>query len=113
MMRISMVGRGADEELRSLRFWLLESPEVRHHAKISWETSEPHPGAMGTDPLPVLALVTDNLWQIATFSMSYIAWRKTRRRTPVVTIEQNGKSVTIEGDDTEAVERIIRALSEE
>ncbi|WP_443066999.1 effector-associated constant component EACC1 [Streptomyces sp. NBC_01261] len=108
-----MVGQGADEELRSLRSWLLESPEVRRHAKISWENPALPAGTMGTDALSVLQLATDNVWQIATFSISYAAWRKTRTRSPRVTLEYNGNSVIIEGCDPEMVERIIRSLSEE
>jgi hypothetical protein len=113
MMRISMVGLGADEELRSFRSWLLETPEIRQHAKISWETAEPDPGDMGAGALDTLQLITDNFWQIATFSLSYAAWRKTRTRSPRVTIEYNGKAVTLEGSDNAAVERIIQALTEE
>ncbi|WP_149511537.1 effector-associated constant component EACC1 [Streptomyces apricus] len=112
-MRISMVGRGAEEELRSLRTWLLEDPKVRQHSKVFWETSQPQPGAMGADAFSVLQLVTDNFWQISTFSITYAAWRKTRTQAPRVTIEHNGKSVTIEGSDTETLERMIRSLSAE
>ncbi|MGW5598362.1 effector-associated constant component EACC1 [Streptomyces rochei] len=112
-MRISMVGQGAEEELRSLRAWLLEDPNVRRHAKVSWETSQPQPGTMGADAFAVLQLVTDNFWQITTFSVTYAAWRKTRTRSPRVTIEHDGKSVTIEGSDAETLERIIRSLGEE
>jgi hypothetical protein len=112
-MRISMVGSGADEELRSFRSWLLETPEIRQHAKISWETSEPEPGEMSAGALETLQLITDNFWQITTFSLSYAAWRKTRMRSPQVTIEYNGKVVTLEGYDSAAVDRIIQALTEE
>ncbi|MEU6909621.1 hypothetical protein ABZ935_30490 [Streptomyces coeruleorubidus] len=113
MMRISMVGHGADEELRSLRSWLLETPEIRTHARISWQTSEPGPAEMGAGAVETLQLITDNFWQIATFSLSYAAWRNTRHRSPRVTIEYNGNSVTIEGSDDETAERIIQALANE
>lgn len=113
MMRISMDGPGADEELRSLRSWLLETPEIRQHAKISWETVDPHPDEMGAGALDTLQLITDNFWQIATFSLTYVTWRKTRTRSPRVTIECNGKTVIIEGSDSGTVERVIQALTEE
>ncbi|MEW2509774.1 hypothetical protein [Streptomyces sp. NPDC046870] len=108
-----MVGPGADEELRSFRSWLLETPEIRQHAKISWVTTEPRPGEMGAGTLDTLQLVTDNFWQITTFSLSYLAWRKTRKRPSQVTIEHNGKVVTLEGGDSATVEGIMRALTEE
>ncbi|MFJ4242790.1 hypothetical protein ACIP17_19505 [Streptomyces iakyrus] len=105
-----MVGHGADEELRSLRSWLLETPEIRRHARISWQTGDPSPTEMGAGAVETLQLITDNFWQIATFSLSYAAWRSTRRRAPRVTIEYNGNSVTIEGSDDETAERIVQAL---
>lgn len=113
MMRISMDGSGADEELRSFRSWLWETPEIRKHAKISWETADPKPEEMSAGTLDTLQLITDNFWQISTFSLTYAAWRKTRTRSPRVTVECNGKTVTIEGSDNEAVEHIIQALTEE
>jgi hypothetical protein len=113
VMRISMAGQGAEEELRSLRSWLMESPEIRRHARISWEAEAPKQGEMGGGTIETLKLITDNFWQIATFSLSFAAWRRTRTRNPSVTIEHNGRRVTIEGHDSGTVERIVQALSEE
>lgn len=113
VMRISMVGEGAEEELRSLRSWLLESPEIRQRAKISWEIEEPKAGEMGGGTFEAIQLVTDNLWQTVTFALSYAAWRKTRTRNPSVTIEHNDKRVTIEGGDSRTVESIVQALSQD
>ncbi|WP_432179652.1 effector-associated constant component EACC1 [Streptomyces sp. NBC_00063] len=113
MMQIRMDGPGADQELRSLRTWLLETPAIRQHAKVSWAVTAPQHEEMGAGALDTLQLITDNFWQITTFSLSYAAWRKTRTRSPRVTIECNGKTVTIEGGDDEAVERLIQALTEE
>jgi hypothetical protein len=111
-MRVSMVGDGAEEELRSLRAWLLESPEIRQHARISWEAEEPKPGEMGGgSTFEAIKLVTDNLWQIATFALSYAAWKKTRTRNPSVTIEHDGRRITIEGEDSGMVERIAQELA--
>ncbi|MER6315052.1 hypothetical protein ABT237_14930 [Streptomyces sp. NPDC001581] len=112
-MRISMVGQGAEEELRSLRSWLLETPEIRRHARISWATETPKQGEMGGGTIETLQLVTDNFWQIATFSLAYATWRKTRTRNTSVTIEYNGRRMTIEGHDNHTVERIAQELGEE
>ncbi|MFF7259764.1 hypothetical protein ACFZCL_05635 [Streptomyces sp. NPDC008159] len=112
MMRISMEGPSADDELRSLRSWLLDTPEMRQHAKIQWESASPNASEMGGGALDTLQLVTDNFWQIATFSLTYATWKKTRTRSPRVTIEYNGRTVTVEGDDSETVERIVQALTE-
>lgn len=110
-LRISMEGSGAESELRSLRAWLLETPEMRQHAKISRGMALPESGEMGSGTIDTLQFVTDNLWQVATFALAYATWRSTRRRTPTVTIERDGVTVTIEGHDEQAVERITRALS--
>ncbi|CDR06555.1 predicted protein [Streptomyces iranensis] len=112
VIRISMQGRGAEEELRSLRTWLLETPEVRQHSKISWDATAPEPGEMGSGTTEILQLVTDNVWQATTFALAYISWRSTRRRAPKVTIEHNGNRLAIEGDE-ESVQRIVRALTRE
>ncbi|MFE2477844.1 hypothetical protein [Streptomyces sp. NPDC059389] len=112
-MRISMVGQGAEDELRSLRVWLLESPEIHRHARITWESQEPRQGEMGGITTETLQLITDNFWQLSTFALSYATWRKTRSRNTSATIEHNGRRVTIEGHDEEAVQRIIRELGDE
>ncbi|MET8504136.1 hypothetical protein ABZV60_05735 [Streptomyces sp. NPDC004787] len=112
-MRISMVGEGAEAELRSLRAWLLESPEIRQHAKISWESDAPKVGEMGAGAIEALQLITDNFWQLSTFALSYAAWRKTRTRNTAVTIEYNGQRVTIEGGNDASIERITQALSQD
>ncbi|MFJ2058039.1 hypothetical protein ACIOMM_19090 [Streptomyces sp. NPDC087908] len=112
-MRISMVGEGSEAELRSLRLWLLESPEIRRHAKISWESNEPKAGEMGTGAIEAIQLVTDNLWQLSTFVLGFAAWRNTRTRNTAITIEHDGQRVTIEGADDASIERITRALSQD
>ncbi|MGP3753758.1 effector-associated constant component EACC1 [Streptomyces sp. IBSNAI001] len=113
MMHISMTGRGAEEELRSLRAWLLETPNVRQHSKISLESEPASSGEMGAGGLEILQLITDNFWQTTTFALSYVTWRKTRNRKPTVTIESNGRRIVIESNDEESAERIIQALNEE
>lgn len=106
-----MEGVGAESELQSFRMWLLETPEIRQHAKISWVTPPPDPGEMGSGTVETLQLITDNLWQMATFALAYATWRNTRRRAPTVTIEHEGVTVVVEGHDEEAALRITRALT--
>ncbi|MDX3851764.1 effector-associated constant component EACC1 [Streptomyces sp. AK02-01A] len=108
-----MEGQGAEEELRSLRTWFLETPDIRRHAKISWETPAPEPGGMSGGAVEILQLITDNVWQATTFALAYTSWRATRRNTPRVTIEHNGNTLVIEGHDEESAQRIARALTRE
>ncbi|MFF1406372.1 hypothetical protein [Streptomyces sp. NPDC058294] len=113
MICISMDGQGADEELRSLRSWLLETPDIRRHAKITLEPTPPTPDEMGAGGLEILQLITDNFWQTATFALSYVTWRQTRTRKLTVTIERNNRRIVVEGSDSESVEYIVQALGEE
>ncbi|MFD9336445.1 hypothetical protein ACFWBF_18880 [Streptomyces sp. NPDC060028] len=112
-MRIGMIGHGSEEELRSLREWLLESPEIRRHTRIAWDFEEPQPGEMSGGTVAAIQLITDNLWQIATFALSYATWRKTRSRNTSVTIEHNGRRLGIESNEEDTVNRIIRELGDE
>ncbi|MFD8320882.1 effector-associated constant component EACC1 [Kitasatospora purpeofusca] len=112
-IRLSMDGVGAEDELRSLREWLQAKPEIRRHAVMSWEAAPPQGGRMGAGGMDWLQLITDNGWNAANFAMAYVAWRRTRRLTPTVTIECNGLTVTVDGADAETVARISRALTQE
>ncbi|QTD97835.1 effector-associated constant component EACC1 [Streptomyces cyanogenus] len=112
MIRISAEGEDAEEELRSLRSWLLDEPEIRQHAVISWGAQALTKEEMGTG-IDVLQLVTDNGWSAVAFAMAYRDWRRTRRSAAVVTIEHNGVTVSVNGADDQAVARITRALSQE
>ncbi|WP_406264413.1 hypothetical protein OH779_14570 [Actinacidiphila glaucinigra] len=112
LMRLRVDGEGAEDELRSLREWLLDDPDIRYYATISWDSAPPEPGEMGATEW--LQLVTDNGWQVANFAVAYLAWRRTRRSGCELTIERNGITVTIKGiSDTEIAEHIERSLSGE
>lgn len=112
IIRLTMDGDGAEEELRSLCEWLLNDPDIRNHARVSWESAPPKPGEMGAAEW--LQVITDNGWQVANFTVAYLTWRQTRPIAPEVTIERNGVTVTVKGaDDTEIAERIAAAFSRE
>ncbi|WP_353963592.1 hypothetical protein [Streptomyces sp. NBC_00120] len=112
LMRLRVDSEGAEDELRSLCEWLLDDPDIRHYATISWDSTPPQPGEMGATEW--LQLVTDNGWQVANFTMAYLAWRGTRRNGCELTIERNGVTVKIKGiSDVEVSGHIARALSGE
>ena len=110
IVRIGMTGPGAADELRSFRAWLLETSEMRQHCEISWVTEPTAPDEMGGDAIGLLQLITDNFWQVTTFALAFSTWRRTRRRTPPVTLEHNGSVITIEGNDEQTAQLITIAL---
>ncbi|MEO3752593.1 hypothetical protein [Streptomyces sp. B6B3] len=112
-IRISMDGAGAAEELRSLREWLNDTPEVSRNAIISWEASPPKAGRMGTGAMDWIQLVTGNAWSAASFALAYVAWRRSRRATPTARIEHDGVVLSLDGADDETIVRITRALTQE
>jgi hypothetical protein len=113
VIRISMDGPGADEELRSLRAWLEDSPDVGRNAVMSWQIATPQTGYMGAGAIEWLELVTSNTWSAASFALAYAAWCRSRRLSPAVTIEHNGVTLSLDGADAETVARITRMLAEE
>jgi hypothetical protein len=112
VIRISMDGVGADEELRSLREWLIDTPEVRQNAAVTLEAAPSQPGRMGAGAMEWIQLITGNAWSAASFAMAYVAWRSSRRLGPTVTIEHNGVKLTLHDADAETVARITRDLTQ-
>jgi hypothetical protein len=113
MIRISMDGIGAAEELRSLRAWLNDTPEVSQNAIISLEVAPPIAGRMGAGAMELVQLVTGNAWSAASVALANEAWRRSRRLNPMVTIEHDDVVLSVHGADAETVARIRRALTQE
>lgn len=99
----------AEEELRSFHQWLNGDPDIRRQATISMESAAPAKGEMGAS-FEVIKLVLESGFQVATFALSYVTWRGTRRNRPAIIIERNGVSVSIDSDDPEVIARAIREL---
>lgn len=107
---LTMVGDGAEDELRSFYRWLLGEDEVRHNATLVLEGSPPDVGEMGST-LEAIKLVTESGFAIANLALTYLTFRATRPRKTKMTVEREGTRVTITEDvDSAEVERIFRAL---
>jgi len=108
-IHIRVDGPNAEQELGSLYAWLREEPEIRHHARVSLETTEPGTSDMGA-AFEIIQLVIDSGFQAMNLALSYAAWRATRPGHPQVTIERDGARISLEGADADTVEAIVRAL---
>ncbi|MGW0394313.1 effector-associated constant component EACC1 [Streptomyces sp. NPDC003042] len=73
---ILSAGREDDDELRSLRAWLREDPELR--GAVIWEADRDEPGTMGSVLEAVHVIVTDAA-AFGSFAVSLAAWLGTRR----------------------------------
>ncbi|MBB5775044.1 effector-associated constant component EACC1 [Nonomuraea jabiensis] len=106
---IQFDGRGSEQELRSLREWLIDDPEMRRHAKIRLGGAPVEDGEMGS-ALEVIELITNSGFQAITFALAYVSWRSTRPAKPSATIEHNGMKIVLSDGDPETVEKIVRML---
>ncbi|QKW33335.1 hypothetical protein HUT06_04225 [Actinomadura sp. NAK00032] len=73
------------------------------------EPAAPVKGEMGT-AFEVIKLVLESGFQVATFALSYVTWRGTRRTRPAITIERGDVSVSIDSDDPEIIAQALREL---
>lgn len=106
---IKFDGSDSEQELRSLRGWLTNDPEVRRYAKIRLGGAPIQDGEMGS-ALEVIELITNSGFQALTFALAYVSWRSTRPAKPSVTIEHNGTKIVLSDGDPETVEKIVRML---
>ncbi|AZQ32102.1 hypothetical protein EJ357_47750 [Streptomyces cyaneochromogenes] len=100
-----------ERELRSLRSWLGQEPEVRRSAVVALRERSVEPGAMG-GVLDVLELVTGNGWSAASFVLAVAAWRQTRSRAPQVTIRRGDVEVSICNGSEAELARVLAVLED-
>jgi hypothetical protein len=108
-IQIRMAGPDADRELGSLYAWLQEEPDIRRYSSMSLVPTEPSDSEMGAE-FEVIKLVVDSGFQALSLALAYASWRATRPRHPQVTIEHGGAKVTLDDDDPDTVQAIIRAV---
>ncbi|MFF0775875.1 hypothetical protein ACFYUK_43785 [Nonomuraea wenchangensis] len=108
-IRMRFDGDHSEQELQSLRQWLLDDPEVRRHARVRLGGPPVQDGEMGS-ALDVIELIVDSGFEALNFALAYVAWRATRPAKPSVTIEHDGTKIVLADGDPETVEKIVRAL---
>lgn len=63
--------------------------------------------------MDILQLVLSDGFSAASLGVAIAQWRLTKSPKISVTVEHNGATVTVEGQDADAVEEAIRRLSSE
>ncbi|MFI6511666.1 hypothetical protein ACIBCT_29025 [Streptosporangium sp. NPDC050855] len=111
IIHIDMTGSEAEEELRSFYRWLQDDEDVRRHARVSLRQSSPRESEMGS-ALEAIDLVLSNGFELANFTLAYIAWRATRRQKTKVTFKRGDIEVTVSDADDQTVKNIIQTLNE-
>ena len=98
------------DEIRSLYNWLSSDPEVLRGTGLSFASRDVHAsGRMGPVLDVIEAVFTDGM-QLASLVVAVASWRSTRPQPSRVRIGYDGTKITIDNDDPETVQRVLRAL---
>ncbi|GAA3020270.1 effector-associated constant component EACC1 [Streptosporangium longisporum] len=111
IINVNMSGSEAEEELRSFYRWLQDDEDVRRHARVSVRQSSPRESEMGS-ALEAIDLVLSNGFELANFTLAYLAWRATRRQKVAVTLKRGDVEVTVSDADDQITKKILQALNE-
>ncbi|WP_328871127.1 hypothetical protein OHT76_13925 [Streptomyces sp. NBC_00287] len=101
-------------ELKQLYDWLIEERESGLDAEIGLRTGVSSGGdsTMG-DPLDIIQLVLESLFQLTSLGFIIIEFRRARRPRSHVIVERDGRRATLRPDATpEEVEAFLRDLGD-
>ncbi|MFE4369113.1 hypothetical protein ACFRMN_12870 [Streptomyces sp. NPDC056835] len=99
-----------DQPLTSLYRWLTQDPDVSRHAVISLVPEESRAGDMGGAFEVINAVVAQGI-ALGSLAVACATWRASRSAAPVVRLERDGVTVTVEDGSPETVTRIVDALN--
>ncbi|PGH50010.1 hypothetical protein [Streptomyces sp. Ru87] len=108
-VQIVVDGTDGDQSLTSLYRWLLQDPEVTRDAVVLPVADRPGTGEMG-GAFEVLNAVLTHAVALGGLAVSCAAWRASRPRAPVIRIERDGVTVTVEDGSPDTVRRVVEAL---
>ncbi|MGW0767581.1 effector-associated constant component EACC1 [Streptomyces sp. NPDC002676] len=114
-LSLTVAGDGSPDELTSLHRWLIQDPDVTHHATLELgERVTDGPTGEMSGALEVLNIVLGDAVALGNLLVAIGTWRDTRRRAPEVRIQRAGTTVTVtvSGDDPETARAVIAALSD-
>ncbi|TDB83118.1 hypothetical protein E1264_29630, partial [Actinomadura sp. KC216] len=99
---LSVEGPPDGDELTSLYRWLSQDADVRRDAKVTVVPAPSQPGDMGGG-LELVNVVLSNGIALSSLVVAVVSWVGSRRSSrPVVRIEYDGVSVTIDADSPDA-----------
>ncbi|AJT62559.1 hypothetical protein T261_0870 [Streptomyces lydicus] len=104
-------GGSDDRALTSLYRWLARDPDTAGHTTISLAPGAPGAGDMG-GAFEVINAVVANAIALGGLAVACATWRDARPGAPVVRIERDGVTVTVEDGSPETVSRIVAALGQ-
>ncbi|MFF5551546.1 effector-associated constant component EACC1 [Streptomyces olivaceoviridis] len=110
-VKIVVESEDGDGSLTSLYRWLAEDPEVTRDASVLPVATPPGAGEMG-GAFEVINAVLTHAIALGGLAVSCAAWRASRTHAPVIRIERDGVTVTVENDSPDTVRRVIDALGD-
>jgi Effector Associated Constant Component 1 len=108
-VKIVVQGENGDHFLTSLYRWLAEDPEVTRDAAILPVATPPGAGEMG-GAFEVINAVLTHAIALSGLAVSCAAWRASHPHAPVIRIERDGVTVTVEDGSPDTIRRVIDAL---
>ncbi len=108
------VASGDPGDLSALYVWLARDPDVRRHARIRRQETQPQPSEMGST-LELINVALSNAVGILGLVTSVAAFWRSRTNTGqpalLVTITNGDMAVTVDTDAPEAIRAVVEALS--
>lgn len=96
----------------SLHSWLLDEPKARRHASPRIIGRPAAQGDLGL-VMDVVQLAIGTGFDAAALGVSLAQWKKSKAPQFSISVEHNGRTVTVSGTDPDEVERAIQQLGED
>jgi hypothetical protein len=113
-IQIRCIGEDAETGCGDLYRWLLDDPDARRNAHLELSNISPAEGDLGV--VDLLQLVLGSGFSAAALGVSIAQWRQQIRGVAsrfTMSIEKDGRKVTVSGSNPEEVERAIEELSKD
>jgi hypothetical protein len=99
-----------EDDVRSLRDWLVEEPKTRHLIESGQASTSP--GRMGT-AMDIVQLSVSGGLDLAALALAYVQWRKARRIEQAVMVKVSDKQVILVGEDPDELVRQLKQILED
>jgi len=110
-LMLAVGGSANQEQLQSLRDWLLADRAVRQYANAELGESQPAVAGRQGPAFDVVSLAISSGFSASSLGVAIASWRASRPDQPAVTIERsNGAKITFSGSLTEEDQQLLLAL---